>query len=262
MGVADRLFGPRIPADAQDRARYRLPTGLFMSAMLVLLVSLFFPYWVLKLDAPQFPGGLQVSAYVNRLEGHIDPVTNSNDLDQLNELNHYVGMENLEDGAPLERAVAIEAIVVFAGLLLAAVYFHSRYVVLFVLPAILFPIVFLADLQYWLWKYGHSLDPRAPLASAVGEFTPHLFGPSKIAQFNTNALPGPGLILAVIAAVLAALGLWYHRKAYRPLVLAAQAQADGADGAADDAAENDGAENDAAADDATAPPAGTDPATS
>ncbi len=258
MGVADRLFGPRIPADAQDRARYRLPTGLFVAAMLVLLVSLFFPYWVLKLDAPQFPGGLQVSAYVNRLEGHVDPVTNSNDLDQLNELNHYVGMENLEDGAPLERAVAIEAIVVFAGLLLAAVYFHSRYVVLFVLPAILFPLVFLADLQYWLWKYGHSLDPRAPLASAVGEFTPHLFGPSKIAQFNTNALPGPGLILAVIAAVLSAVGLWYHRKAYRPLVLAAQAEAEasGVEGAADDA----GA--DAAEDDATAPPAGTDPATS
>ena len=53
----------------------------------------------------------------------------------------------------------------FGGLLLAAVYIHSRWVVPLVLPALLFPFVFLADLQFWLWNYGHSLDPRAPLAS-------------------------------------------------------------------------------------------------
>lgn len=222
MSLATRLFGPRVPRESyqEHTSRYRLPTTLFVASMLVLLLSLFFPYWVLKLHAPQFPGGLRVSAYVNRLEGHVDPVTNSNDLEQLNELNHYVGMAELQDGAELERTISIYAIVVFAGLLLSAVYIHNRYVLIMVLPAILFPLVFLADLQYWLWRYGHSLDPRAPLASAVGEFTPHLFGPSKIAQFDTLALPGPGLIMVTVAAILAAVGLWFHRKAYRPLVLA------------------------------------------
>lgn len=232
MGLMTRLLGPRVPddADRDDRALYRKPTALFMAAMLVLLVSLFFPYWVLKLDAPQFPSGLQVSAYVNRLEGRVDPVTNSNDLEQLNELNHYVGMAALQDGAEFERTISVIAIVVFAGLLISAVYIHSRYVVLMVLPALVFPFVFLADLQYWLWHYGHSLDPTAPLASAVGEFTPHLFGPSKIAQFDTMALPGPGLILAAVASVLTAVGLWFHRKAYRPLVLEAEGLVDDAEG--------------------------------
>jgi len=230
MGVKGWFLGPRIPDDEYrlDRTRFRLPTAMFVAAMLVLLLSLFFPYWVLKLEAPQFPKGLTVSAYIDRLEGEIDPVTGSDDLQQLDELNHYVGMPPLADGAPLERSVAVIAIVVFAGLLLAAVYIHSRFVVLFVLPTLLFPIVFLADLQYWLWNYGHSLDPRAPLSSAVGEFTPHLFGPSEIAQFDTMALPGPGLILAVVASVLGAVGLWFHRKAYRPLILAEEEGSDDA----------------------------------
>lgn len=224
MSVLDRILGPKIPKEELDknRDRYRRPTAFFVGAMVVLLVSLFFPYWVLKLTAPQFPNGLRVQAYVNRLVGNVDKVTGSNDLDQLDGLNHYVGMPPLGDGAQFERTIAIAAIIVMAGLLLAAVYIHSRWVVLMVLPALLFPVIFLADLQYWLWNYGHSLDPRAPLAGAVGEFTPHLFGRSKIAQFDTLAMPGVGLILAFVASLLVAIGLWVHRKAYKPLVEAAE----------------------------------------
>jgi hypothetical protein len=220
MSGIGNVLGPRVPHDelVAHRARYRWPTLCFVGAMLALVVSVFLPYWVLDLDAPQFPQGLRVDAYVNRLVGQEDPLTGANDLEQLDQLNHYVGMPSLKDGAVLERTVSIAAIIVFAGLLLAAVYIHSRWVVLLVLPALVFPLVFLADLQYWLWNYGHSLDPRAPLASAVGEFTPHLFGKSKIAQFTTNALPGPGLLLAFLAAVLVGVGLWLHRRAYRPLV--------------------------------------------
>ncbi len=67
-------------------------------------------------------------------------------------------------------------------------------------------------------KYGHSLDPVAPLSGAVGEFTPPLFVPGEIAQFDTLAWPGLGLILAVVAMLLAAVGLWAHRRAYKPII--------------------------------------------
>ncbi|MCU0271180.1 MAG: hypothetical protein MUF83_21410 [Acidimicrobiales bacterium] len=235
MSATNSVLGPRVPEEElkAHRSRYRVPTLCFLGAMLALLVSMMFPYWTLRLEAPQFPKGLEVSAYVNRLVGEQDPVTGSDNLKELDELNHYVGMPSLEDGAKLERSVSIMAIVVFAGLLLASVYVHSRWVVLLVLPALLFPFVFLADLQYWLWNYGHSLDPRAPLASAVGEFTPHLFGPSKIAQFDTNALPGIGLLLAFLASILTAVGLWYHRKAYKPLVEAVEGEVEAVDSPTD-----------------------------
>ena len=181
----------------------------FGGATLLLLISLLVPYWILRLEAPQFPKGLTVRAFINRLEG---------DVVELEGLNHYVGLDSFENGAVFERSIAILAVLVLGGLLLAAWFIHSRWVVVLVLPALLFPVIFIGDLQYWLWRYGHSLDPRAPLAAAVGEFTPPIFGPAEIAQFDTLALPGPGLILATIASVLIGFGLRAHRRAYKPLV--------------------------------------------
>jgi hypothetical protein len=185
---------------------------LFAGAAGLLLVSLFLPYWVLNLKAPQFPQGLQVRAYVNRLVG---------DVGELEGLNHYVGLRSFEDAAVFEKSVAVLAVIVLVGLLVAALLIHTRWVLLLVLPALLFPFIFIADLQFWLWNFGHNLDPRAPLAAAVGEFTPPIFGPAEIAQFDTFALPGPGLVLAFIASGMVAAGLWFHRKAYKPLIDAA-----------------------------------------
>jgi len=211
MSVTDRILGPRVSRDEmQEHAeRYRLPMWLFGGAALLLIVSLLLPYWVLKLSAPQFPNGLTVTAYVNRLTG---------DVGELEGLNHYVGLGSFQDAATFERSIAIAAIIMLAGLLIAAFLIHSRWVLLLVLPALLFPFIFLIDLQFWLWDFGHHLDPAAPLAKAVGEFTPPIFGPAEIAQFDTLALPGIGLILAFIASGLIAAGLYYHRKAYKPLI--------------------------------------------
>lgn len=211
MSVAERILGPRVSrVEMQKHAeRYRLPTWLFTGAALLLMISLLLPYWILRLSAPQFPDGLTVKAYVNRLEG---------DVNELEGLNHYVGLGSFQDAATLERSIAIVAIVVLAGLLLAALVVHSRWVLLLVLPALVFPIIFMIDLQYWLWDFGHHLDPKAPLAAAVGEFTPPLFGPATIAQFDTMALPGPGFLLALVASGLIVAGLIFHRRAYKPLI--------------------------------------------
>jgi hypothetical protein len=194
---------------AEHAALYRKPSRLLAGSTLLLLISLLLPYWVLRLDAPQFPDGLTITAYVNRLEG---------DVGELEGLNHYVGLGSFEDAAVLERSVALFAIVGLALLLVAALYIHSRWVLMLTLPALLFPIVFLIDLQYWLYDFGHNLDPLAPLAAAVGEFTPPIFGPAEIAQFDTLALPGFGLLLAFVASALIAYALVLHRRAYKPLI--------------------------------------------
>jgi hypothetical protein len=211
MKTLDRILGPRVPREEMEAhpSIYRLPAYLFTGAAMLLMISMLLPYWVLRMSAPQFPKGLSIQAYVNRLAG---------DVVELEGLNHYVGLDSFEDGAVFERSIAIFAIIVLAGLLVAALLIHSRWVVVLVFPALVFPIVFLADLQYWLWSFGHNLDTSAPLANAVGEFTPPILGPAEIAQFDTLALPGLGLILAFVASVLVAVGLFYHRRAYKPLV--------------------------------------------
>lgn len=239
--LVDRILGPRVPqVEAASRpGLYQRPRTLFTAAAMVLGVSIMLPYWELKLNAPQFPRGLRITAWVNRLEG---------DVHELEGLNHYIGIPSFEDGAVLERSVAIAGILVLAGLLLAGLKIHSRWVMVFVGPAVLFPFFFLADLQYWLWNYGHSLDPRAPLSGAVGEFTPPIFGPGEIAQFDTFAWPGFGFLLAIVAAVLAARGLIAHRRAYRPLILA-RAEAPTGEPEADDVKADDMKAGGARADD-------------
>src|SRR3954451_9404411 len=58
-----------------------------LSAILV-AVSLFFPWWQMIFFAPQYPEGLNIIVYPNKLEGEIDIV---------NSLNHYIGMDNFSE---------------------------------------------------------------------------------------------------------------------------------------------------------------------
>jgi hypothetical protein len=216
MEATNRFLGPRVPKGTRGRREFKLPTIFFVSAAVLLLASILLPYWRLNLAAPQFPKGLIVDIYVNDMTG---------DVELLEGLNHYVGLPGFDEGATLERQIAIAGILAIVGTLAAGLFIHSKWIVLFTLPALTFPLVFLADLQYWLWHYGHSLDPLAPFASAVGEFTPPVLGPSKIAQFDTMALPHVGLLMAFAATALVILGLRAHRKVYEPIVKAADGAA-------------------------------------
>ncbi|GAB4382462.1 MAG: hypothetical protein Kow0022_00010 [Phycisphaerales bacterium] len=92
---------------------------------------------------------------------------------------------------------------------------------LLVLPAILFPAVFLLDLHLWMRHFGLNLDPDAPLSNAVQPFVPPILGTGVIGQFKTVATPGIGLILAGVASVVELAALYFHRRAYLPLVRAA-----------------------------------------
>ena len=210
----DKVLGPRIPAEElkQHRSRYMIPTLLFAAAAILLIVSIFLPYWQLTLHAPQYPKGLSVEAYVNRIEGAVSEVDG---------LNHYIGMRPLVEAASFEKTISLYGIIGVALLILAAIFVHNRWAALLTLPALLLPVIFLADLQFWLWNFGTNLDPTAALSSSVKPFVPRVLGPSKIAQFSTTAVPGIGLWLSIVASVLILIGLYFHRRAYKPLVDAA-----------------------------------------
>ena len=211
MSIFQRFMGPRVPegTSESERRQYLIPTILFVVAALLLLVSIFLPYWEMTLLAPQYPGGLHVTAYVNELTG---------DVAEIDGLNHYIGMRPLNEAAKLERSVSVLAIAALALLIAAAVFVHTKWVVLLVLPAILMPVIFLLDLQYWLRDFGLNLDETAALSSAIDPFVPKVLGRGLIAQFETVAAPGIGLWMAIIASILCIVGLYYHRKAYKPLV--------------------------------------------
>lgn len=207
----EKIIGPRVPAQEMEanRGRYLLPTAFFLLAALLLVVSIFLPYWELTLNAPQYPKGLAVQAFLNDLEG---------DVAEIDGLNHYIGMRPLAEAATFEKSISVIGVVVMALLILGAVFVHSRWAALLALPALLFPVIFLVDLQFWLANFGQNLDPTAPLSSSVKPFIPPVLFTGRIAQFSTTAAPGPGLWLAIGASILILIGLFFHRRAYKPLV--------------------------------------------
>lgn len=205
------IAGPRAPAETRREKRldYLLPTIFMSLAAILLMVSIFFPYWNMTLEAPQYPKGLHVQTYVNRLEG---------DVREIDGLNHYIGMRPLEEAAQLERSLSIALIAVTALLVVAAIFIHTKYAALLALPAVLYPAIFLIDLYLWMRNFGQNLDPTAALSSSIKPFTPPVLGEGLIGQFKTIASVDTGFYLAALASVLVLIGLYFHRRAYKPLV--------------------------------------------
>ena len=211
MSAMRRIVGPRAPADVNEKERttYRLPNILLGVAAVLLLVSVFLPYWKMTLHAPQYPQGLSVEVYVNRMTG---------DVAEIDGLNHYIGMRPLGEAAQLERAVSFVAVGALVLLVLAAIFVHSPWALLLALPAILWPFIFIGDMYYWMRNFGMNLDPTAPLSSSIDPFVPPILGSGMVGQFETVATFEIGLWLAFLAVALILAGLYYQRRAYKPLV--------------------------------------------
>ncbi len=206
----EEVIGPRVPS-AEFRAhwwRYALPSALLVIAGALLVISFWLPYWRMRLYAPQYPKGLRVVAYLNRLEG---------DVREIDGLNHYIGMRPLNDAAQLERKTSAILVGVLACLLCAAIFIHSPWAALAAAPALLWPVGFLLDLYLWMAHFGTNLDPGAALSSSIKPFVPPVLGEGLIGQFRTVARASDGWWLSLVAAGLVLVALWFHRAAYKPL---------------------------------------------
>lgn len=206
-----QIIGPRASAEelTADRMRYLWTPICLWGAAVLIVASVFFPYWSLVLHAPQYPKGLVVNAYISRLEG---------DVQEIDGLNHYIGMRPLGEAAQLEKSISIFALIALALLVAAAIYIHSPWAALLSLPAVLFPAVFLADLFFWLNHFGQNLDPRAALSNSIEPFTPTILGRGVIGQFSTDAYADIGLLMITVASILILVGLYLQRRAYKSLV--------------------------------------------
>ena len=211
MDEREIFLGPRIPKELweKEKKRFILPTIFMFIAAFILLVSIFLPYWNLTLHAPQYPGGLNIELFVNKVEG---------DVSEVDGLNHYIGMKPLEEAAPLERSLSIFIIIGIVLLCIAAVFIHSPVTLFLSIPAMLYPLFFLGDLYFWMRNFGMNLDQRAPLSGAIKPFVPPLLGEGKIGQFSTIAMWDVGLYMSIAASVLILIGLYFHRRAYKPLL--------------------------------------------
>ncbi|HET8569671.1 MAG TPA: NosD domain-containing protein [Candidatus Limnocylindria bacterium] len=149
------------------------------------------PLWIARLAAPQYPKGLWLRAYGDGFEG---------DITEINTLNHYVGMRPLDETMIPELALYPLALGAIAVLALAGLALRGRFGALATLGLWAAPVVALADIQRWLHRFGHDLDPESALR--LEPFTPLVLGPTKVWNFRIEAYPGPALVAFVLIALV------------------------------------------------------------
>jgi hypothetical protein len=184
-------------------------------AAAVLLISTFFPYWRMDMEAPQYPQGLSMRVYVNEVKG---------DVKELDTLNHYIGMRPISEAGQFERSMSVIAIAALIMVVIAAIFVHNPCALLLTWPVIFYPFIFLGDLWFWMQNFGRNLDDTAPLSNIIEPFVPQIIGSGVVAQFKTEAVWDSGLWMAFGASFLIVLGIFFHRRAYKPLLDEARAK--------------------------------------
>ena len=183
-------------ADASPDRPQRLKASrvLVGVAATVLVVAAWrLPIWEARLSAPQYPQGLSLSAGAGGVSG---------DIDQIDQLNHYVGIRAFDPADAPEMRLWLPTIL-FAIVLVAAATLARRGRVLGRLARLglwSIPIGALIDVQFRLYQYGHSVQPDAPIR--IDPFTPLVIGPTKVLNFTTWAFPGAALWCLFAAAFL------------------------------------------------------------
>lgn len=174
---------------------------LALSALLI-VASVFFPYWKMVFFAPQYPEGLNIIVFPNKLEGEIDIV---------NGLNHYIGMENFsaENFPELNYLLSIMIGLGVITLLTAIIRKKAMLYGVIGLFGIL-GILGVYDLSSALKKFGTNLDPMAPIK--IDPFVPPILGHNTVANFVTESMLGYGTYFLIAAFILLLIPLWKDRK--------------------------------------------------
>jgi hypothetical protein len=189
--------------DNKKGSKLSLTSSLLIGLSAILIViSMFFPWWKMLFIAPQYPEGLNIIVYPNKLQGEIDII---------NGLNHYIGMANFSAENFPELGYLIYIIGGLAGLTLITALLRNKKVLygligLFMLGG----AVGVWDLYSALKKYGTELDPKAPIK--MEPFVPPIIGENTVANFITHSSLGTGVYFVIIAFLLLLIPLWKDRK--------------------------------------------------
>ncbi len=159
---------------------------LILVAVILLIFAYMFPLWDMSFYSNQYTDGLNMQIYAYQLEGGKTP--NRDDLREINELNHYIGMRPLLEsdfseftwlpfGIGALMLLSLRALVIGKMANLVDVFVLFSY----------FGLFSLWSFYHRLYSYGHNLDPRA--AIKVQPFTPPLLGTKQIANFTIYSYP-------------------------------------------------------------------------
>lgn len=170
-------------------------------------LSLLLPLWKIHLVAPQYQEGLQLTIYAWKLVGG----NGGQDLFEINNLNHYIGMKPIRAADFIEMKWIPFAFGIFALLALRTVVHGRMSQVVDLLALFLyFGLFSVGSFAYRMHQYGHDLDPKAPVQ--IEPFTPTILGSQQIANFVQTSLPMVGSLTLLGFPMLLGAALWFSRK--------------------------------------------------
>jgi len=159
-----------------------------------LVVSIFVPLWRIELSAPQYPEGLVLQIYSNKLGGQVEII---------NGLNHYIGMKTLHKEDFLEFTILPYIIGAFALFsVIVTLIGRKRFLYLLLLSFLLFGVIAMVDFYRWNYNYGHNLDPNAAIIVPGMAYQPPLIGFKQLLNFGAYSIPDWGGWLFVISGIL------------------------------------------------------------
>ena len=181
---------------------------IIIFASLLLILTFFFPIWYIDLEAPQYPEGIGLEIWLNKITGQ-----KPNDLNNINGLNHYIGMKEIvPDAIPELKIMPFIIIFLIVFGLISGISGKRSLVYIWIVLFFVIAAVGLYDFYLWEYDYGHNLNPHAAIKIPGMAYQPPLIGSKMLLNFNAISMPRIGSWILVAAVVLAAVALYLDKK--------------------------------------------------
>ena len=180
---------------------------MIIGSLMLLLVFLF-PLWSISLEAPQFPEGINMYIWVNQITGDTEST-----LQNMNILNHYIGMQKIEPDS-IPELQYFPYIVVFMSVIgvLFGIVGNRKLFLTWIILMIILGVLGIYDFYLWEYDYGHNLDPHAPIKVPGMVYQPPLFGSEWLLNFRATSYPALGSLFMGGSVLFAGLAYFMSKE--------------------------------------------------
>lgn len=151
---------------------------------LVMITMYFVPAWSIYLIAPQYPEGLSMQIWLDKITGQVEII---------NGLNHYIGMKHIkaEMFPEFNFLIYILGFFILFGLVIA-ITGNRKLLFGYLILSVIGAIAALVDFYMWGYDYGHDLDPTAAIQVPGLSYQPPIIGHKKLLNFDSYSYPDTG----------------------------------------------------------------------
>lgn len=176
-------------------------------ASLGLVATYFLPVWFIFLMAPQYPEGLTMNIWLNKLSGEVNII---------NGLNHYIGMKSIKPEMFPEFSYLVYVVGFFILFgLVVAITGKRKLLFSYLVLTVVGGIAAMVDFYRWGYDYGHNLNPEAAIQIPGFTYQPPLFGHKKLLNFDAYSYPDTGgwVIITIAGILFSVWGYeWYRNR--------------------------------------------------